>query len=125
MSRSATLWRPSRARPSAVPRSRARGGSGALQRALLLGLGCAAVAGAALVGAGFVLDTPQPPPRQSDAIVVISGDEQMARFQEGVNLYRRGYGRLLVFSGAAFDNGVSNADVMRDLALQRGVPDSA
>ena len=30
--------------------------------------------------------------------MVISGDEQMARFQEGVNLYRNGFGRYLVFS---------------------------
>jgi uncharacterized SAM-binding protein YcdF (DUF218 family) len=78
-----------------------------------------------LLGPGFFLDTPQPPPRLSDAIVVISGDEQMARFQEGVNLYERGMGRFLVFSGAAFDNGTSNADVMRALALRRGVPSSA
>jgi uncharacterized SAM-binding protein YcdF (DUF218 family) len=47
----------------------------------------------------------------------------MARFQEGVNLYQRGLGKFLVFSGAAYDNGTSNADVMRALAVQRGVPD--
>jgi uncharacterized SAM-binding protein YcdF (DUF218 family) len=80
---------------------------------------------AALLGPGLFLDTPQPAPQVSDAIVVISGDEQMARFQEGVNLYQRGFGRYLVFSGAAFDNGTSNADVMRDLAIHRGIPDSA
>ena len=79
----------------------------------------------ALLGPGLFLDTPQPPPRPSDAIVVISGDEQLARFQEGVNLYQQGMGRYLVFSGAAFDNGTSNADVMRGLALRRGVPSSA
>jgi uncharacterized SAM-binding protein YcdF (DUF218 family) len=76
-----------------------------------------------LIGPGLFLDTPQPPPRISDAIVVISGDEQMARFQEGVTLYQRGFGQYLVFSGAAYDNGTSNADVMRALAVQRGVPD--
>src|SRR5579864_4249460 len=38
---------------------------------------------------GFVLDAPQPAPVPSDAIVVISGDEQMARFAEGVNLYQQ------------------------------------
>ena len=81
---------------------------------------------AVLLGPGFLLDTPQPAAaRSSDAIVVISGDEQMARFQEGVNLYERGLGQYLVFSGAAYDNGTSNADVMRDLAVQRGVPDRA
>jgi uncharacterized SAM-binding protein YcdF (DUF218 family) len=80
---------------------------------------------AALLAPGFILDAPQPTPAPSDAIVVISGDEQMARFAEGVNLYQRGLGHYLVFSGAAFDNGTSNADVMHDLALQRGVPASA
>jgi uncharacterized SAM-binding protein YcdF (DUF218 family) len=79
----------------------------------------------ALLAPGFVLDTPQPAPRRSDAIVVISGDEQMARFSEGVNLYEQGFGKYLVFSGAAYDNGTSNADVMRDLAVRRGVPASA
>jgi uncharacterized SAM-binding protein YcdF (DUF218 family) len=78
-----------------------------------------------LLAPGFVLDTPQPTPKQSDAIVVISGDEQLARFAEGVNLYQQGFGQYLVFSGAAYDNGTSNADVMRDLAVQRGIPDSA
>jgi uncharacterized SAM-binding protein YcdF (DUF218 family) len=88
-------------------------------------LGGSIVVVAALVGPGILLDTPQPPPQVSDAIVVISGDEQMARFQEGVNLYERGLGKYVVFSGAAYDNGTSNADVMRDLAVQRGVPDQA
>ena len=78
-----------------------------------------------LLGPGLLLDTPQPPPPVSDAIVVISGDEQLARFQEGVNLYQKGMGQFLVFSGAAFDNGTSNADVMRALAVRRGVPDSS
>jgi uncharacterized SAM-binding protein YcdF (DUF218 family) len=80
---------------------------------------------AALLAPGFILDAPQPAPARSDAIVVISGDEQLARFAEGVNLYRQGFGHYLVFSGAAFDNGTSNADVMHDLALARGVPESA
>ena len=79
----------------------------------------------ALLAPGYILDTPQPAPRQSDAIVVISGDEQLARFAEGVNLYQQGFGTYLVFSGAAYDNGTSNADVMRDLAVQRGIPQSA
>jgi uncharacterized SAM-binding protein YcdF (DUF218 family) len=78
-----------------------------------------------LLAPGFILDTPQPAPRQSDAIVVISGDEQMARFAEGINLYEQGFGKYLVFSGAAYDNGTSNADVMRNLAIRRGVPASA
>jgi len=90
---------------------------------VLIGAGLATAA--ALVVPGIVLDTPQPAPTRSDAIVVISGDEQMARFQEGVNLYQRGLGQYLVFSGAAYDNGTSNADVMRSLAVKRGVPAGA
>jgi len=96
-----------------------------LAGALRVVIGSAVIVAVVLLGPGFLLDTPQPPPGRSDAIVVISGDEQMARFSEGVNLYERGLGQYLVFSGAAFDNGTSNADVMRDLAVQRGVPDSA
>jgi uncharacterized SAM-binding protein YcdF (DUF218 family) len=86
-------------------------------------VGAGLIVGVALVAPGVILDTPQPGPTTSDAIVVISGDEQMARFQEGLNLYDRGLGHYLVFSGAAYDNGTSNADVMRALAVKRGVPE--
>src|SRR5689334_20768158 len=89
----------------------------ALAGVVLLGVG--------LLGPGLFLDTPQPAPRASDAIVVISGDEQLARFSEGITLYKQGLGKYLVFSGAAFDNGTSNADVMHDLAVERGIPESA
>jgi uncharacterized SAM-binding protein YcdF (DUF218 family) len=94
---------------------------------LLMRLVVALVIGVAiaLLGPGYLLDAPQPAPHVSDAIVVISGDEQMARFAEGVNLYEQGFGKFLVFSGAAYDNGTSNADVMRGLAVERGIPDSA
>ena len=91
----------------------------ALVRAMV---GAVVLLGLALVVPGVVLDTPQPAPELSDAIVVISGDEQMARFQEGISLYEQGLGHYLVFSGAAYDNGTSNADVMRALAVERGVP---
>ncbi len=78
-----------------------------------------------VVGTGFILDTPQPAPEPSDAIIVISGDEQLARFREGVRLFKDGMGQYLVFSGAARDNGTSNADVMRELAVAAGVDQSA
>jgi uncharacterized SAM-binding protein YcdF (DUF218 family) len=107
------------ARP-AVARPAVWGWFGAPLRVLI---GSVAVVAAALLGPGLFLDTPQPAPTPSDAIVVISGDEQLARFQEGVNLYQKGLGHYLVFSGAAYDNGTSNADVMRSLAVERGVPD--
>jgi uncharacterized SAM-binding protein YcdF (DUF218 family) len=112
--------------PSAQPATRGRAAPSRWLGGPLRGLaGLVLLIAVGLLGPGVLLDTPQPPPRPSDAIVVISGDEQMARFQEGVNLYQRGLGRYMVFSGAAFDNGTSNADVMHALALQRGVPAAA
>lgn len=102
-----------------------RAGSGVLVSLARVLVGSLLVVAGALIGPGLLLDTPQPAPSSSDAIVVISGDEQMARFREGLNLYQRGLGKFIVFSGAAYDNGTSNADVMRDLAVQRGVPDRA
>jgi uncharacterized SAM-binding protein YcdF (DUF218 family) len=121
-----TVPRP-RPRPTPTP-TRAAATSAALSwlfGSLRVAFGAGVVVLAVLIGPGVFLDTPQPPLQASDAIVVISGDEQMARFQEGLNLYQRGMGRFLVFSGAAYDNGTSNADVMRELAVKRGVPDRA
>jgi uncharacterized SAM-binding protein YcdF (DUF218 family) len=129
MNRSATQARPAprqyRPRADGSAASPARGGSSWPGVLLRVVVGAAVVVVAALLGPGLFLDTPQPAPQPSDAIVVISGDEQMARFREGLNLYERGFGRFVVFSGAAYDNGTSNADVMRALAVERGVPDSA
>jgi len=116
-------------RPAAVrgaartPRAAAR--PSALTFLLRVVIGAGLVTAIALVAPGIVLDTPQPAPKASDAIVVISGDEQMARCQEGLSLCQRGLGQYLVFSGAAYDNGTSNADVMRGLAVKRGVPAAA
>jgi uncharacterized SAM-binding protein YcdF (DUF218 family) len=88
-----------------------------------------AVAFAALLGAGaflwapgFVLEGPQRPLERSDAIIVISGDENLARFREGVRLYRAGWAPVLIFSGAAQGHDVSNAEVMRQMAADDGVP---
>lgn len=112
-----------RSRPQAVAAARSQ--SGWRSAALALLLAALVVAVVVVFGPGFVLDAPQPQPQPSDAIIVISGDEQLARFQEGVHLYQSGYGRYLVFSGAARDNGTSNADVMHDLAIEAGVPETA
>ena len=78
----------------------------------------------AIIGAGFFLDAAEPVLVPSDAIVVISGDDQNARFREGVRLYQQGLGRYLLFSGAAQDGGLSNAGAMRTMALDAGVPSS-
>ena len=79
----------------------------------------------AFVIPGFVLEGPQEPLQTSDAIVVISGDEALARYRDGVRLYRAGWAPRLIFSGAAWDGGHSNADVMRTLAISDGIPASA
>jgi uncharacterized SAM-binding protein YcdF (DUF218 family) len=83
--------------------------------------------GAALgfVAPGFLLQGPTEPLVVSDAIIVISGDEALARYRDGVRLYRAGWAQKLVFSGAAWDGGSSNAEVMRTLAVSDGVPASA
>jgi uncharacterized SAM-binding protein YcdF (DUF218 family) len=74
---------------------------------------------------GFLLEGPREPLQTSDAIVVISGDEALARYRDGVRLYRAGWAPRLIFSGAAWDGGHSNAEVMRTLAISDGIPESA
>jgi len=74
-----------------------------------------------MLGAGFYL-SPQDKLRSSDAIVVISGGETAERVNEGVELYWAGWAPLLIMSGAARDEGPSNAAAMRKLAITAGVP---
>lgn len=62
----------------------------------------------------------------ADAIVVVSGGDTVARTKAGIRLYQDGWAPLLVFSGAAQDkSGPSNAEAMRELAVDSGVPNSA
>ena len=91
-----------------------------------------AVAFAGLLGAaaflwapGFLLEGPQRPLERSDAIIVISGDENLARYREGLRLYRAGWAPVLIFSGAALDHYESNAEVMRKMAQDDGIPAAA
>lgn len=63
--------------------------------------------------------------RQADAVVAISGGDTNARANEAIRLYLNGWGRKLIFSGAAQDkSGPSNAKVMERDALAAGVPKS-
>lgn len=87
---------------------------------------CAALGTAgAFVVPGFLLEGPREPLMASDAIVVISGDEALARYRDGVRLYRAGWAPRLIFSGATWDGSHSNAEVMRSLAVADGIPESA
>jgi len=79
----------------------------------------------AVLAIGFVVAGVQPPLERSDAIIVISGDENLARLREGVRLWRERWAPRLIFSGAARDGLMSNAEAMRRLAVADGVPAAA
>ncbi len=112
--------------PSGGPQGRERGRVGHVIRGIAaLAVGAPIAAAAVLFGPGFLLEGRSDPLERTDAIVVISGDEALARFREGLRLYRDGWAPRLIFSGAAEDGPRSNADVMRRLALREGVPANA
>lgn len=81
----------------------------------------ALLAGGAWVGIGYFL-SPQADPQKADAIVVVSGGQTTTRAEKGIELYKQGWAPKLIFSGAALDDGPSNAYAMRDEALLAGVP---
>lgn len=60
--------------------------------------------------------------RAADAIVAVSGGDTPARTQGAIDLYKKGWGKKLIFSGAAYDkSGPSNAEVMRNQAVKQGI----
>ena len=62
--------------------------------------------------------------RKADAIVVISGGDTNARTDEAIKLFKAGWAKYIVFSGAAADKeGISNAKAMQLRALDSGVPE--
>ncbi len=74
-----------------------------------------------VIGAGFFL-SPQDPLEKADVIVVISGGETRQRVAEAAELFHQGWAPLLIMSGAARDEGVSNAVAMQQIAISLGVP---
>jgi len=61
-----------------------------------------------------------------NAIVAVSGGDTEARTNEAVELYKNGWSKTLIFSGAAQDkSGPSNAAAMKTIAVDAGVPASA
>lgn len=59
---------------------------------------------------------------RADAIVAVSGGDTSARADEAITLYKNGWAPLLIFSGAAADkSGPSNAQVMKQRAIDAGV----
>jgi uncharacterized SAM-binding protein YcdF (DUF218 family) len=62
----------------------------------------------------------------ADAIVVVSGGDTNARVDEGIRLYKAGWGSKLIFSGAAADpKSPSNAEAMERRAITAGVPEDS
>lgn len=82
------------------------------------------VIGVIFAGLGFYLSPQTEPLKKADAIVVVSGGQTTTRAQKGIELYKDGKASEIIFSGAALDDGPSNATAMRNLALEAGVPDS-
>ena len=72
------------------------------------------------VGIGYYL-SPQQAPQKADAIVVVSGGQTTSRAAKGIELFKEGYAPNIIFSGAAIDDGPSNAYAMRQQALDAGI----
>jgi len=61
--------------------------------------------------------------QSADAIVAVSGGDTNARTDEAIRRYWAGWAPLLIFSGAAHDtSGPSNAQAMKNRAIEQGVP---
>jgi len=75
-------------------------------------------------GLGFFLSPQTQPLTRADAIVVVSGGQTTTRAQKGIEIYKDGKAPKIVFSGAALDDGPSNASAMREQAIEAGIPES-
>lgn len=77
---------------------------------------------AILLGFSFYL-APKDKLEKAGAIVAVSGGDTAARAREAIELYQEGWAPLIIFSGAASDpDSPSNAQVMRNLAIEAGIP---
>jgi uncharacterized SAM-binding protein YcdF (DUF218 family) len=66
--------------------------------------------------------SPQDNLEKTDMIVVVSGGDNDARIEKGIQLYREGWAPLILFSGAAAEGDVSNAKAMKRIAVAKGIP---
>ncbi len=72
---------------------------------------------------GIYISSPRDELRQADYIVAVSGGDTKARAEEAARLYLDGWAPRIIFSGAALDpESRSNADAMREIAVNMGVP---
>lgn len=75
---------------------------------------------AAFIGVGYYL-SPQQSPQKADAIVVVSGGQTTTRAEKGIELFKQGIAKNIIFSGAALGDGPSNALAMREQAISQGI----
>lgn len=68
--------------------------------------------------------SPQDPIERADAIVAVSGGDTNARIKKSIELYQEGWAPVIIFSGAAAEGEISNAEAMRNIAVKQGVPKS-
>ncbi len=66
--------------------------------------------------------SPQDILKKADLIVVVSGGDNIARIEKGVQLYKEAWAPVLMYSGAAAEGDVSNAEAMRNISVKMGVP---
>lgn len=92
-------------------------------RWLILLIGFAFLVGGGLAAVGIYISSPRDQLRKSGLIVAVSGGDTRARAEEAANLYLEGWASRILFSGAALDpESRSNADAMREIAVEMGVP---
>lgn len=68
--------------------------------------------------------SPQDALEPSDAIVAVSGGDTNARIEKAVQLYEEGWAPVVIFSGAAAEGEISNAEAMKNIAVKKGIPTS-
>lgn len=68
--------------------------------------------------------SPQDNLEPSDAIITVSGGDTNARIEKSVQLYEEGWAPVIIFSGAAAEGDISNAEAMRNIAVKQGIPKS-
>jgi len=94
-----------------------------LTLALFLGASCASVPPPRLLGpADAIVVLGNRPPVEPDGSVRF---ETQKRVEAGVRVYRRGLAPILLMAGGPAPSGHVEAEVMRDLAIELGVPAAA
>jgi len=65
------------------------------------------------------------PLKPADIILVLSGGNENERTDHAVALYKGGYAPRVLFSGSVRMSGGDNAEYLKNLAVKKGLPESA